>query len=256
MKVICAGFPKTGTTSLADALITLGYVVHDYREHITIDLDKWVAILERSSDEQLDFPTMYRGVDAVIDHPPCLFVKELMAAFPDAKVILSVRDNENQWQMSYERHFRPPRNTFTGIKAILFGFIPRYVISFFSPTMRKFLFRLEYPIHIATVGTLDFRDADLMKTKYREHNEEIQQLVTKDKLLVMNVKQGWKPLCDFLGCDTPDIPFPHKNKQGQEIFQLVYTWPIGRTSHREALKTFALISMPPLLALTIAYLYK
>ena len=255
MKVICAGFPKTGTTSLAFALRDLGYNVHDYREHITLKLDEWVAIFERNADEEPDFSTMYQGVDAVIDHPPCLYFEELISAFPDAKVILTVRDSEEQWQASYQRHFYPPRNTFSGLKAIVFGFIPRYVIAFFSPTMRKFLFRFEYPVHIATVGTLDFQDAEMMKTKYREHNLRVRRLVPKEKLLVVNVKQGWKPICEFLGCEEPEGSFPHKNKSGVEIFQVVYTWSVGRTSLQEAARNLAMILIPSVIVLALALVY-
>ena len=60
----------------------------------------------------------------------------------------------------------------------------------------------------------DSRDVLLLKKIYREHNALVKALVPKEKLLVFNVKEGWEPLCDFLGCDVPDCPFPRENVTG------------------------------------------
>ena len=35
--------------------------------------------------------------------------------------------------------------------------------------------------------------------------------------MVYNIKDGWEPLCKFLGVEVPDKPFPHENKQGEAI---------------------------------------
>ena len=43
----------------------------------------------------------------------------------------------------------------------------------------------------------------------------VRTLAPKDRLLEMNVKQGWKPLCEFLGEKTPEIEFPYRNKGGK-----------------------------------------
>lgn len=47
--------------------------------------------------------------------------------------------------------------------------------------------------------------------RFIEHNEEVKRTVPADKLLVFEVKQGWEPLCEFLGVPVPDEPFPHVN---------------------------------------------
>ena len=46
---------------------------------------------------------------------------------------------------------------------------------------------------------------------FERHNEEVKRRVPREKLLVYEVKQGWGPLCDFLGVEAPDKPFPHLN---------------------------------------------
>ena len=55
------------------------------------------------------------------------------------------------------------------------------------------------------------------------HNHRVRSIVPADKLLVCNVKRGWKPLCEFLGCDIPTIPFPHENVRA-EIKYLTGRW--------------------------------
>ena len=66
-------------------------------------------------------------------------------------------------------------------------------------------------IGFSTYGTVTSASTILAKKKYREHNERVQAVIPKEKLLVFNVKEGWKPLCEFLGCEEPDQEFPRAN---------------------------------------------
>lgn len=85
MKVICAGFPKTGTKSLKTALTMLGYTVYDYSENMLHYSDEWQRIMDIGWDSK-DFIQMYEHVDAVCDAPACYFWDEILKAFPDSKV--------------------------------------------------------------------------------------------------------------------------------------------------------------------------
>ena len=89
MKVICAGFPKTGTKSMANALRTLGYSVHDFEEHLEYNLENYVDYLEGRVGDEV-FTEMYREVDAVVDMPACTLSMVIHQQFPDAKVILTI----------------------------------------------------------------------------------------------------------------------------------------------------------------------
>jgi len=73
----------------------------------------------------------------------------------------------------------------------------------------------------AAFGSLHSESTVLFKKKYREHNERVQAVVPKKKLLVFNVKQGWKPLCDFLGCEIPGQEFPWLNTGLTDCPQLI-----------------------------------
>ena len=194
MKVICAGLGKTGTTSLKRALQELGYNTYDYREHVTFHRQQWLNSFE--TDRIPDFVDMYKGVDAITDLPPAFWFEEIFAAFPDAKVILSMRDSEEKWVQSLVNHFR------------ILGTIPFYTrIYFYIKGTQHFLNTL----HEAVYGSSNPKATTLYRKKYRQHNERVQAVIPRDKLLIFNVKQGWEPLCKFLCCDVPSIPFPKVN---------------------------------------------
>ena len=87
MKVIVAGFNKTGTKSMHVALKDLGFNVYDIVDHFWYHKKEWTKIMsagEGGSAE--DFQKMYKDVDVVIDAPAFLFWEEIHDAFPDAKV--------------------------------------------------------------------------------------------------------------------------------------------------------------------------
>ena len=85
MKIIVAGFPKTGVMSLNFALRHLGYKVYDTLENFMHLRDDWMKILKYGGDIE-DFKRMFEGVDAVVDIPSCYFWEEIYKAFPEAKV--------------------------------------------------------------------------------------------------------------------------------------------------------------------------
>lgn len=89
MKVIVAGYPKTGTKTMVAALEQLGYTVFDYMENYEFLGEDWVRIMENGVKEG-DFRRMYSRVDACTDMPCCFYWEEILREFPDAKVIYVV----------------------------------------------------------------------------------------------------------------------------------------------------------------------
>lgn len=85
MKVIVAGFPKTGTKSMVAALTRLGYKVYDYVDNVYLLEKEWTKIANGGWTTE-DFRQMYDDVDAVTDFPACALWEEIYRAFPDAKV--------------------------------------------------------------------------------------------------------------------------------------------------------------------------
>jgi hypothetical protein len=59
------------------------------------------------------------------------------------------------------------------------------------------------------------------KARVEEHNREVKAAVPAESLLVFSVKEGWEPLCNFLGEPVPDEAFPHENAGVAEIEQKI-----------------------------------
>lgn len=198
MRVIGAGLGRTGTKSLQAALEQLGFgpcyhmteaVLHT--EHVPT----WMAATEGRS---VDWASFLRDYQATVDFPGCSFYKEMMVAFPDAKVLLSVRDPERWYQSCLET-----------IHAI----VTKWPMSWVGAYMPKV-----GPVHRLTSKLIwrnlfegRFLDRDFALRRFREHNEEVIRHVPPERLLVFDVKQGWEPLCKFLGVPVPSTPFPHLN---------------------------------------------
>jgi hypothetical protein len=77
--------------------------------------------------------------------------------------------------------------------------------------------RTTLPDEIIWQGTFDgrFEDREHAIGVFERHNEEVKRKVLPEKLLVYDVSQGWGPLCEFLGVEEPDEPFPRLNVAAQ-----------------------------------------
>ena len=200
MKIICVGIGKTGTTSISKALRHLGYTVFDWEEQVFDFQDLWVDVFQNGA--QLDVKRVYQHADAVVDAPGDFFWEEILEAYPDSKVILSEIE-EDSWLKSLVNQLQ-----------VFEAVISRRFLAVLSPTSRKQIFIL-YSHLTAILGSADPKSACVLRNRYRMHNHRVKSLVPPEKLLVYNVKQGWKPLCDFLGCEVPTVTFPHENVKGE-----------------------------------------
>lgn len=243
MKIIVAGYPKTGTKSMVAALNMLGFTVYDYMENYEILGKDWMKIMEKGGNVE-DFKKMYQDVDACTDMPCCFFWQEILQAFPDAKIILTVRDDEQTWLESFKRQM-------SSVRSPLF-LISKYTsltsrdLTNYGATVYRTLFKSE------SVFTNYFSDKiinDQLCTKsYRMHNSYVQQTAPSNQLLVYNVKQGWGPLCTFLNVPPPppDKEFPRKNIKAK-IMQELQIHPVFKKIQTE----FMIIA----LAVTLFFVY-
>lgn len=148
---------------------------------------------------------------AITDVPCTLFYKELLEAYPDAKVILSVRDNVDQWYKSQQATIATAFEALDEPEDTLWNRIYNYLTPAAPETVKWYnnVYK-HYPV-IRGLHRDRREGTEQTKEWYNEWNEEIKRIVPADKLLVMNVKQGWDPLCKFLGEDVPSYPFPRRN---------------------------------------------
>ena len=160
-------------------------------------LDHWVDVFK--SGAQPDVKRVYQNADAVVDFPGTFFWEEILEAFPESKVILSERE-EVSWIKS-------------AVNQLINAVKSREFYRMLSPTARKMNFVL-YSYINAVFGSTNHSSTCVSRKRYRIHNHRVKSHVPPEKLLVYNVKQGWKPLCDFLGCEVPTVAFPHENIKG------------------------------------------
>ena len=206
LKLIGAGFGRTGTLSLKAALEELGFgpcyhmtELFHQREHVP----QWEAAAQ---GDAVDWQTLFAGYQATVDWPACSFYAELMEAYPDAKVILSIREPESWYESTkdtiYQIYKRATSSPFVSL-----------ILRVVAPAIPGIGRVAKAIVWERTFGG-NFENKDYAISVFNQHIEEVKQRVPSDKLLVFQVKEGWGPLCAFLGVDEPKKPFPHLNERG------------------------------------------
>jgi hypothetical protein len=176
-KVFCIGFQKTGTSSMRDALKSIGYRVAG---HYGTDLP-----LEELRTRYVAMGlAMAKDYDAVQDMPWALIYRELDAAFPGAKFIYTMRDADN-WINSMVKHFETRPSS-----------------------VRQLTYGAEYPCPAG--------NEEAYKKVYLEHRSAVMDYFAgrPDDFLTMDLERGdgWAELGAFLGLkDVPQGPFVHSN---------------------------------------------
>jgi len=223
MKIICAGIMKTGTKSMAKALQHLGFKVFDWEEQTLDFVDHWLDVFQNGAT--LDAKRVYHNADAFVDFPGYFFVEEILEAFPDCKVILMVRE-EDSWVESLSYHFESLYAARSKVAMLL------------SPTAKKVSYVVKSFLNAAIGSSYSkYKSTCVFRKRYRIHNDRVKSIVPADKLLVYNVKEGWKPLCDFLECEVPTVAFPHENIKAEIIGTLPET-RYGQQVKREVQRGF------------------
>ncbi len=199
IQVIGAGFGRTGTASLKGALEDLGFdrcyhmkEVFPHPEHIPL----WQAAAE---GKPVDWDRLFEGYQATVDWPGCTFYRELMAHYPDAKVLLNVRDPEAWYKSATDTIFRMSKMDF-----------PINLVPLFVPRLRRFI-RMARTLIWKNTFDNRFGDKAYAISVFNDHIAEVKRTVPEGKLLVYEVKEGWEPLCAFLNVPVPDKPFPRLN---------------------------------------------
>lgn len=212
LKVIGAGFGRTGTTSIKAALEQLGFTQCYHMQEVIKHPDHVAFWRAAMAGQVVDWDTIFAGYQATVDWPACNFYEQLVAYYPDAKVLLTVR-NPDKWYDSC-------LNT---IYAIYRKPVMR-LVRWFVPPMQRFMAMND---QLIWQGDFQGRFADRSYAigVFNQRNAAIKAAVPPERLLVYDVKEGWEPLCRFLNVPVPtDQPFPHLNdtKTFQRIFLMAY----------------------------------
>ena len=204
IEVIGAGFGRTGTRSLKEALEMLGYTscyhmveVFEHPEHLPV----WQRA---TRDERVDWSKVFEGYRAAVDWPCCAFWKDYYHLYPEAKVILSARDAD-RWYDSVMKTIHPRS------------------IGFLDSDEERLRSIGAWIKELVWDGTFDGKVEDRAHAKavYAAHNEEVKRLCDPSRLLVFEASQGWGPLCAFLDKPVPDAPYPNRNTTREFVEQQV-----------------------------------
>jgi len=195
LQVIGAGFGRTGTLSLKAALERLGFAKCHHMFEVGQDPAQqsyWLAI---SRGERVDWDDVFEGYQSSCDFPSCVYWEELHRHFPDSKVILSTRDPEKWYQSAAD--------TIYAISTSL----PTWIPSKQARGLREMV------LGIVWNGVFDgrFEDKEYALSVFRDHEKHVKDSVAPERLLIFEAKDGWEPLCRFLGVPVPDEPFPNLN---------------------------------------------
>jgi len=186
IKVIGAGFGRTGTDSMREALNLLGLgPCHHMREVNDSEEQKllWRAMVQGGPR---DWPRLLAGYHSCLDWPSAHYWRELIAFYPEAKVVLTYRSAESWWK-SFEQ------TILAGIHASI------------DPAS----------LGLALIRDQVFsdrpEDRERAMALYDENVKAVKATVPAARLLVHNLGDGWEPLCAHLGVPVPAVPYPSRN---------------------------------------------
>lgn len=192
LHVIGAGVGRTGTQSLKLALNRLGLGPTHHMEDVIADPRRHVPMWAAAAEGKPDWDAIFDGYSSAVDWPTASFWKELSALYPDAKVVLSVRNPES-WAESF----------FETINKLMAGADQ-------APPEKQPFLQMVKAVK-AKAGFVAGASKEQLIEAFNAHADRVKQGLPADRLLIYEVKEGWEPLCRFLGKPVPDEPFPRVN---------------------------------------------
>jgi hypothetical protein len=206
MQVIGAGLPRTATTTQMVALEQLGFAPCYHMRDLLGDLEKGLPLWENVVDGRPDWEAIFGGARSTVDWPSARYYSELIDYYPDAKVLLSVRDGggwvrsmrETVWGLfhadSVMRHLSDART-------VIDPLWNRYI---------ALMTRLNWDPETGAMAG-DHASDDGLAALMTSWNDQVKATVPADRLLVWDPAEGWEPLCSFLEVDVPAGELPRLN---------------------------------------------
>jgi Sulfotransferase domain len=147
------------------------------------------------ANQPTDWQQLMEGYTASVDWPASMFWRELSAAYPDALVLLSVRDSAEVWWHSADETILPYARL---------GLAPDW------DGGRSFLHLLE-----RFTGTKEWNDPANLMAAYERHNAEVRKNAPPQRFLEWRAADGWEPICRALSLPVPEMPFPWMNRRSE-----------------------------------------
>ena len=191
LKVIGAGLGRTGTFSLKFALEHLGFGPTHHMSEVLASATRTVPLWLEAIRGRPDWDAIFEGYGSSCDYPGCTYWRELAEHFPEAKIILTTRDPDSWFESVSATVFsKPHREAFSG--GPLDEFFKGAVYADFGDGIEDRAFMTDY---------------------FVRRNQQVIDAIPPERLLVYSAKEGWGPLCAFLGVPVPDVPYPRINSR-------------------------------------------
>lgn len=200
LEIIGAGFGRTGTLSLKQALEKLGFNKTYHMAELfgqPQHLASWKQALATGS---CDWESLFSGYRAAVDWPACTYWQEYSKLYPAAKVILSLRDPES-WFDSVHKTIYPA--TIEALES------DDSALKHWAQWCNQLIWKNTFN------GRID--DKEYAVQVFNDHIERVKKTIPADRLLVFQAADGWGPLCDFLECAVPDEAYPRVNSSEEFI---------------------------------------
>jgi hypothetical protein len=202
LKIIGAGLGRTGTHTLALALEKLNfgpcYTVNTLKKnplHVAI----WN---EAISGKTVDWQSLYQGYGSAVEWPTVSFFPQVLQAFPKAKVILTLRDAKEWYESA---------------RATIFEALELSQYNPNPPGKNRPAVELTRRLVLEIMFQGKYKDEAQAIEIYNQHNLQVREIVSEDRLLIYKITEGWLPLCEFVGVAVPNEPFPKSNDRTKFI---------------------------------------
>lgn len=193
LRVIAAGLGRNATLSMKFALEALGFGPCHHMTEALADERRQVPLWLEAAAGRPDWDAIFSGYGSTSDYPSATYWHEIADYYPDAKVVLTTRD---------------PDRWFDSVSQTIF-----------SPAMQ--IVHSGTPVHALMAATMydpiggDVSDRAFLTDWYVRRNRAVLEGVAADRLLHFDVREGWRPLCEFLAAPVPDLPFPRTNSRAE-----------------------------------------
>ena len=195
LKIIGAGFGRTGTESMKLALEILGYAPCHHMIEVLRNPEQEQYWRKAAINKTYDWDHAFENYQAAVDWPSAFYWRELSEYYPEAKILLTVRPAD-EWYESYSKTILEATKDSKDPEVLGRSLIADQVFQ----------------------GKPD--DRDFAIGVYEENIREVQATISEDRLLTYHVGSGWQPLCEFLGKDIPNQDYPRTNSTQEFVERL------------------------------------
>ncbi len=191
LEIIAAGLGRNGTLSMKFALEALGFGPCHHMTEVFADGRRQIPLWLDVARGEPDWEAIFSGYRSTSDYPSATYWRELADYYPDAKIVLTTRD---------------PDRWFDSVSETIFS---RWMQEAHEGTPEHTL--MQRTIFDAIAG--DVTDRAFLTEWYAKRNQAVSEAIPEERLLHFDLKDGWAPLCEFLGAHVPELPFPHVNSR-------------------------------------------